>query len=60
MEKETEKRNETLVENNNRSKVERKPYEAPRLSRYGSLTELVRNNPGSGGDGFFDPNCTRT
>jgi hypothetical protein len=60
MEKETEKRNEAHIENNTRAKAERKPYEAPRLSRYGSLTELVQANPGEGNDGFFDPACTRT
>jgi hypothetical protein len=60
MEKELEQKKHSIVENKAESKNERRPYEAPRLTCYGSLTELTQSQPGTGTDGFFDPNCTRT
>jgi hypothetical protein len=36
----------------------RMPYHAPTLNRFGGLAELVKNNPGTGGDGGVFAGCT--
>lgn len=60
MEKELEQRNRSNAENVAESKDERRPYKAPRLTRYGSLTELTKAEAGMGTDGNIFPECTRT
>jgi uncharacterized Fe-S cluster protein YjdI len=47
-------------ENNQSQNITKKPYQTPELTEYGSISEIIKHNPGGGLDGDFFPDCSRS
>ena len=53
--------NQNSLNEQSKHPASKKPYHAPTIKLYGSITELVQANPGTGGDGgIVAVDCTLT
>jgi hypothetical protein len=52
-----EENNQT--ENNQPQNITKKPYQTPELTEYGSISEIIKMQPGGGRDGGF-ADCSRS